>query len=279
MPSLPDLHLPPSPIVDPMSYPGVALRHSFMWLDSWVYRVQPEAGVHRSGWGVDVDGGPLAGKGAAVLGDALRWAGAPPMPERFPVLAFGSNASPAQLLTKFAAVSPACRAIPVLRGTVAGLALSHSPHISIPGYLPYVIVDGGPDAVLDAFVLWLDPDQRAALDRTEPNYRLVRMPAPRYSLRLDAMDAIAEYSAYQGRWGALRWPGEAVPAPAGSQVEMFGRLGRQPWFAGLLGPGDAPSWMARLAADAVLRDDVRKGFLTNGMVVGDGLPELPQPRG
>ena len=68
MPSLLDLHLLPSPIVDPMSYPGVALRHSFLWLDSWVYRVQPEPGVGRSGWGVDVDGGPLAGRGAAVSG-------------------------------------------------------------------------------------------------------------------------------------------------------------------------------------------------------------------
>jgi len=271
MPSLLDLHLLPSPLVDPLSYPGATLRHSFLWLDDWVYRIRPETGAGGLGWGVDIDGGSLAPRGpVGRLDDALRSTGAPPMTERWPVLAFGSNAAPAQLSTKFGSLSPARRTIPVLRGSVAGLALGHSPHVSIPGYLPYVIVDGGPDVVLDAFVLWLDPDQRAALDRTEPNYRLVQVPGARYPLRVESMDRIESYSAYQGKWGALRWPGETSPARAGSQQEALGRLGREPWFAELLGPGDARSWMQRLAADPELRDAVKDGFVANGMVVGDG---------
>jgi hypothetical protein len=280
MPSLLDLQLLPSPLVDPLSYPGATLRHSFLWLDSWVYRIRPELGVGRSGWGVHIDGGPLAPRGAVgCLDDALQVTGAPSMTERWPVLAFGSNAAPAQLSTKFGLLSPVRRTIPVLRGSVAGLALGHSPHVSIPGYLPYVIVDGGPGAALDAFVLWLDPDQRAALDRTEPNYRLVRMPAERFPLHIDGLDSIGAYGAYKGVWSALRWPGEPWPARAASQQEVFGRLGREPWFAELLGPGDARSWMPRLAADPVLRDAVRDGFVANGMVVGDGWQQdgWPEP--
>ena len=49
MPSLLDLDLLPSPLVDPLSYPGAALRHSFLWLDSWVYRVEPDRGVRAVG--------------------------------------------------------------------------------------------------------------------------------------------------------------------------------------------------------------------------------------
>jgi hypothetical protein len=274
MPSLLDLDLLPSPLVDPLSYPGAALRHSFLWLDSWVYLVEPDRGPGRSGWRVEIDGGPLAHGGAGErLEDALLVAGATPMADRHPVLAFGSNASPAQLLTKFAALNPARRVVPVLRGAVAGLALGHSPHVSIPGYVPYVIVDGCAGAVLDAFVLWLDPEQRAVLDRTEPNYRLVRMPAARYPLRVDALHTIGEYSAYKGKWGALRWPGETAPAPGVTQQEVFGRLGREPWFADGLGPGDVRSRMARLAADADLREWVRGSLIANGMVVGDGWQE------
>lgn len=279
MPSLLDLDLLPSPLVDPLSYPGAALLHSFLWLDSWVYRVEPWIAAGRPpglsrGWRIEIDGGPLAFRGAGErLEDALHGAGATPMAGRHPVLAFGSNASPAQLLTKFAALSPARRVVPVLHGSVTGLMLGHSPHVSIPGYVPYVIVDGGTDAVLDAFVLWLDPVQRAALDRTEPNYRLVPMAAGRYPLRVEALQAVGWYSAYRGKWGALRWPGEAGPAPAGTQQEVFERLARQPWFAGKLGPGDVRSWMTRLAADPDLREWVRGSLLANGMVAGDGWRE------
>jgi hypothetical protein len=111
------------------------------------------------------------------------------------------------------------------------------------------------------------------LDRTEPNYRLVRMPAARYPLRVDALHTIGEYSAYKGKWGALRWPGETAPAPGVTQQEVFGRLGREPWFADGLGPGDVRSRMARLAADADLREWVRGSLIANGMVVGDGWQE------
>ncbi len=191
------------------------------------------------------------------------------------MLAFGSNASPAQLFTKFASLSPASRVVPVLLGAVAGLALGHSPHVSIPGYVPYVIVDGGAGVVLDAFVLWLDEEQRMTLNRTEPNYRLVRMPGARYPLSVGAMDTIDRYSAYKGKWGALRWPGDSSPARAGTQREVFDGLGRQPWFVKHFRSGDVRSWMARLAADPALRDLIRAELAASGMVIGDGWQELP----
>ncbi len=83
MPSLLDLDLLPSPLVDPLSYPGPALRHSFLWLDSWVYRVDPWLAAGRPGWGIEIDGGPLAGKGSAEpLEAALHAAAATPMAGR-----------------------------------------------------------------------------------------------------------------------------------------------------------------------------------------------------
>src|SRR5690349_16856734 len=150
MPSLLDLDLLPSPLVDPLSYPGATLRHGFLWLDSWVYRIKPGPDVGRPELRVEIDGGPLAARGAAgPLDEALQAAGGTPMAGRQPVLAFGSNASPAQLSTKFAAMDREHRALPVLRGSVAGFALGHSAHISNPGYVPYVIVDGGAGVALD----------------------------------------------------------------------------------------------------------------------------------
>jgi hypothetical protein len=274
MPSLLDLDLLPSPLVDPLSYPGATLRHSFLLLDSWVYRVDPKRAAERPGWRLAIDGGPLADRGCGNgLDDALLAADATPMAGRHSVLAFGSNASPAQLLTKFASLGPAGRVVPVLRGSVAGLTLGHSAHVSVPGYVPYVIVDGGADVALDAFVLRLDPEQRIALDRTEPNYRLVRMPAKRYPLTVGPLGIVKEYSAYQGRWGALRWPGERGASPAGTQHETFARLGELPWFVAALGPGDVRDWIARLAAEVALRDRVRAEFATRGMAVGDGWQE------
>jgi hypothetical protein len=285
MPSLLDLDLLPSPLVDPLSYPGATLRHGFLWLDTWVYRVEPVLGVGRPELRVEIDGGPLAARGAAgpldeaLLDEALQAAGATAMAGRRPVLAFGSNASPAQLSTKFAALDRERRVLPVLRGSVAGFALAHSAHISSPGYVPYVIVDAGTGAALDAFVLWLDPDQRAALDRTEPNYRLVRVPAERYPLTVESMPPIEEYSAYRGRWGALRWPGERLPAPAGTQRQVFDGLGRQPWFQAAVGPGDARSWITGLAANAALRDRIRAELAAAGMAIGDGWQARLSPAG
>lgn len=186
---------------------------------------------------------------------------------RSPVVAFGSNAAPAQLVAKF---GPTIDAIPVTRARLHGVALAHSPHVSIPGYIPWVLVDR-PGAAVDCAVLWLAGAQRARLDVTEPNYTLARLDATRHPLEVAAVAARVDCLVYRGRWGALRWPDEPGPAPAGSQAEVFGRLGALDWFRELVGPGSLSAVQRRLAAGPALRNRVRSELAARGMVLADGL--------
>ncbi len=276
MPSLADLagsvgEVTVSPLADPMNYPGVAVDADYLWLDSWMYALETDdRDVPR--WPVTVDGGPLAAGGAGSLvplDDALDLVGAAPLGSRFPVVSFGSNSAPAQLRDKFAALDPASRAIPVTRGSVIGMALSHSPHVSISGYLPYVLVDNGFSSVLAVFVLWLDAVQLAVLNVTEPNYRLVSVPAGRYPLMLPTGRRVPVYAAYKGNWGALRLPGDTGPAAAGSQQDIFARLNEASWFRRLAGPGEVRDQLWRFRGDAGPRDKVRTELAARGWVTAD----------
>ena len=193
MPSWPDLHLARGPRADPLTYPGER-RGGQLSLDGSLVLSVDSAGVGED-WLVQLDGGPLGAAGATGadlttgsaprstrrasnevwdLDDALLFAGAAPMVDRRPVIAFGSNAAPAQLRDKFQLLTPDERVVPVLRASVQGFVLGHSPHVSDPGYLPFVLVGNGA-AALDVSVLWLDPRQLGVLNRTEPNYELVQM--------------------------------------------------------------------------------------------------------
>jgi hypothetical protein len=270
MPSIADLRLPPSPRENPLSYPGRTLGTSYLWLDNWIYRLAPAPGRRLGDWVTGVDGGPLAELTGVGLNRALAEAGVPALDVRYPVLAFGSNAAPAQLLDKFKSIDPSERVIPVTRGSVMGFALSHSPHVSNPGYIPYVVVDSGPAAPLPVHVLWLDETQLRVMNRTEPNYRLVNAPAERYPLTLESGETVAGYSLYRGNWGALRWPAERGAAPAGSQEEIFARMSRTQWFRELAGGGDTGAQQLRLGADKVLRDRVRAELADRNQRLPDG---------
>ena len=182
------------------------------------------------------------------------------------VVAFGSNAAPTRLAAKFGRTAAG---IPVTRARLHGFSVGHSPHVSVPGYVPWVLVDE-PGSVVDVAVLWLDEAQRTRLDVTEPNYDLVPIDAARYPLVVDAIEVGFGYAAYRGRWGALRWPGEHRPTPATSQVELFTGLGRLRWFRELIGPGGLVERQRRLAGDRGLRDRVRDELVARAMVVPDG---------
>jgi hypothetical protein len=90
---------------------------------------------------------------------------AAPLADRRPVLAYGSNACPAQLARKFgnAACSPV---IPMTRGWARNLAIGYSDHESRYGAVPAtpVVSDG---AYTEVFVAWLDPEQLSDLDESE----------------------------------------------------------------------------------------------------------------
>ncbi len=255
MPSLPDhlptqlTHLASDPRSHPARYPGDRLASDFLLRDG---RVVPLV-VGRNGWRLG-DGSPVDERIAV------------PLAARRPVVAFGSNAAPAQLIAKFGS---AAGPIPVTRARLHGFVVGHSPHVSIPGYVPWVLVDC-PDSVVDCAVLWLDDAQRVRLDATEPNYELVQVTAARYRLVVEAVDAVIDFAVYRGRWGALRWPDEPGPVPAGTQAVLFGRLAALGWFRDLVGVGDLVAVQRRLRAEGQLRDRLRAEFARRGMTHPDG---------
>ncbi|MER6082084.1 hypothetical protein ABT156_27935, partial [Streptomyces sp. NPDC001833] len=102
--------------------------------------------------------------------------------DRVPVLAVGSNASPAQLQHKMAE-SGVIGQIPMVRTRVSGLDVGVSAHVSRLGYVSASPV-ASPSAVRELFVLWLDGRQLGVVDASEgvplPNGNFERawLPAP-----------------------------------------------------------------------------------------------------
>ncbi|MFH8470497.1 hypothetical protein [Streptomyces sp. NPDC017991] len=86
-------------------------------------------------------------------------------PGRVPVLAVGSNASPAQLrhkMRQYELSSP----IPLVKARVTGLKIGVSAHVSALGYVsasPF----RAPGHTRELFLTWLDPAQLAAIDASE----------------------------------------------------------------------------------------------------------------
>jgi len=283
MPSVADLRLPASPLADPLSYPGHSIDGNYLWLDTWLYDLHLRddcvgaALDDRTGpgrWSIGVDGGPLTSDGttagtAAGLDDALAQLGASAPADRHPVLAFGSNGSPAQLQAKFASLDRAHRVVPVLRGTVDGLGLSHSPHVSPAGYVPWVLVRSDGSTDLRVFVLWLDEVQLEVLNRTEPNYTLSIVEG--YPVTVESGVTVPRYRAYRGRWGALRWSSDTAPVTASTQPRILETLCAAGWFAALVGTGDPAAVVRRLGDDPDLRLTVRQELAARGFAVDDGL--------
>jgi hypothetical protein len=126
---------------DPLQYPFEVPGHSFVW----------------SAEGVD----PLLG---SVPMDQVS-AG------RHPVLAIGSNASPAQLTRKFGDprfTDPASPegSIPVLAATVEGVDVVYGAHVAPYGSLPATLVDT-PGTRAQVFITWVTELQWQRLNETE----------------------------------------------------------------------------------------------------------------
>lgn len=134
--------LGPVPLLEPLTYPG-------RWVDE-----------------------------ATLLdGDVLRPLGDFPISAgRVPVLAIGSNGSPAQLSYKLRQAGVSGQ-VPMLPVRVTGLSVGLSAHISRVGYVaasPFLAAD----ATSTLLVTWLDEDQLTVVDSTElPNYWRVFLPS------------------------------------------------------------------------------------------------------
>lgn len=87
-----------------------------------------------------------------------------PLGGRTPVLAYGSNAAPAQLARKFDSVGTA--AIPVLQADIAGVDSIYSAHITRYGAVPATLARS-PSTTLHTFITWLSEDELSIMHESE----------------------------------------------------------------------------------------------------------------
>ncbi|MGW0424273.1 hypothetical protein [Streptomyces sp. NPDC003015] len=147
--------------------------------------------------------------------------------ERAPVLAVGSNASPAQLrhkMAEFGVTSP----IPMVKARVTGVDVGVSAHVSRMGYVSASPVEA-PDAVRELFVLWLGAEQLAVIDASEGvplahgNYGRAWLPAPEVRIELPGGVTLPGVHAYVNRHGVLH-DGTGVPRTHPGQRELLTEL-------------------------------------------------------
>ncbi len=131
------------------------------------------------------------------------------------LLTYGSNAAPAVLARKLAALPQ--EPLPLVRAELADLDVVYSAHISAYGAVPATL-QRSPGARAPVFVAYPTPEQLRLLTATEPNYELRLLGG--LELRPELGSPPAEVHAYLSRHGCLALAGSEVALAA---VEAAGR--------------------------------------------------------
>lgn len=266
--SLAALRLDGDPISNPLTYPGAVPDKSGLLAQDRYLRLQPLKGRRLGQWRVAEPGGGLPGEprtdGSRVpLNYALLRCNQAGVGDRYPVLAVGSNASPAQMSRKFAQRGvPAV--LPMTTATAHGLASGVSAHISRPGYVAAtpIVTDGARSQML---ICWLSESQLAALDATEPNYTRLFLPGDRFPVALPSEEHLGGCYAYVSRWGCLLSE-DGSPLRLSGQGELLaGLLARSAELRGLFG-ASPQTMVTRAARDSGLRERAQRVFEDEGWV-------------
>jgi hypothetical protein len=142
-----------------------------------------------------------------TLADACRDAGLPVdalLGRRSPVLAYGSNASPASLRWKFPAERDGV--VPLIRGTMRDVDVVYSSHIAVYGSVPATLqVSPGTEA--ETFLALLTEGQFELVAGWEINARHETL---ELELALDTGEAPAAVAAFLSRHGCLTADGEEI---------------------------------------------------------------------
>ncbi|MGV9736603.1 hypothetical protein ACWDT5_21200 [Rhodococcus aetherivorans] len=247
----------------PWLYPGTAAPGSGLLREDGYHRARPRPGA-------GLGAARLDGREDSTLDEALRRAGVAGVGDRHLVVAVGSNACPAVVRRKFTAGN-VDTTVPFLRATVVGIAVGHSAHVSVAGYVAATAFRR-PGTRTPVFASLLDRDQLACLDATEPNYTRRTVTADECRLEIDGGQRPASFGVYVSKWGALAPPG-APPLPLQSQEALFAALLRHcAGFAALVGrrPHEYRSAMKVLAGEADLRAALRQSFAASGWAARSG---------
>jgi hypothetical protein len=183
------------------------------------------------------------------------------------VVAVGSNASPAVMHRKFARQG-ASTTIPFVTGTVTGLAIGHSAHVSRHGYIAAApILDPSTRTAVVASLL--DAEQLECLDRTEPNYDRRLVDERTCRLVLDGNESPPSFLIYASKWGVLASGG--IPFALMSQQDLYAVLRRAcPPYDALLAGLDFQHAMRRFATDQNLRNQTRAAFEQSHCITPSG---------
>lgn len=204
----------------------------------------------------------------------------PGVSRRTAVVAVGSNASPAVLGRKLAR-SGVHDAVPFVAGTVTGLGVGHSAHVSVPGYVAAAPYRAAGTSVA-VYATLLDDEQVRCVDETEPQYVRRRVDDPACALVLAGAPARSVFWLYDSRWGVLA-PPDADPLALCDQHTLHARL-RRDWpeytevFAATGTRADPAAAVRALAADAGLRTRVRERLRASGWARPSGLEDYPGVR-
>ncbi|MEU8555639.1 hypothetical protein AB0C80_16845 [Streptomyces anthocyanicus] len=194
---------------------------------------------------------------------------------RVPVLAIGSNASPAQLrhkMAEFGIDSP----IPMVRSRVTGLDIGVSAHVSRMGYVSASPV-GAPGTVRELFVLWLDAEQLAVIDASEGvpmaggNFDRVWLPAPDVPVEPGDGSVLGGAYAYVNRHGVLHDGTGAPRRHPGAQRPLITELLHGSARLRELFGATPEEFSARARADRRLCDRGTRLFAEEGRVTASGL--------
>jgi hypothetical protein len=237
---------------EPLSYPGPMVGRSVLLLPDG----QQELGGRRE----------LAS--GSSLNDELRAWGAAPLSARTPVVAVGSNASAGVMRWKLEC-GGAGLVVPLVRAKVRNLGIAPSAHVSRAGFVPAAPAHKA-GAICDVVVGWLDRGQLDCIDRTEPNYRRVRLTVMDYPLAVEPGmpgSDLSHVHVYESRWGVLAGPDGPISLPSQTELaHVLGAFGLEPWS--VMEPADA---VAMLAGSLPLRERVRALFRARGLAVDSGL--------
>nr|WP_167308427.1 hypothetical protein [Streptomyces tendae] len=194
---------------------------------------------------------------------------------RVPVLAIGSNASPAQLrhkMAEFGIDAP----IPMVRSRVTGLDIGVSAHVSRMGYVSASPV-GAPGTVRELFVLWLDAEQLAVIDASEGvpmaggNFDRVWLPAPDVRVEPGDGSVLRGAYAYVNRHGVLHDGTGAPRRHPGAQRPLITELLHGSARLRALFGATPEEFCARARADRRLCDRGTRLFAEEERVTASGL--------
>ena len=187
----------------------------------------------------------------------------PSLDERYVVVAVGSNASPAVMHRKLAK-DGVDGTVPFVLAGVTGLRVGHSAHVSRAGYIPAAPILT-PSAQTSVVAVFLDHEQLAALDRTEPNYVRESVGRDECRLTLGAGDGPAAFHLYVSKRGVLAPTGQP-PLECTDQDRLYSHLRQRcAPFSRLLADDDRAA-MRRFASDENLRRRAMDAFRRAGWV-------------